>query len=397
MSMILITGTPGSGKSLFAVAKILELQKQFPDRQIFADIEGLQIDGVERSPEDWRETPENSIIFYDEAQQHERFRSGTSANKDDIVQKLQVHRHTGHDIYFITQSPRFLNSFVTDLIGEHYHLHRPYGAKLASVYYWRGAQKQPNSEAAKERSENNFQFVYPKDVFKLYKSATAHHVKFKIPTKIVGIFAIALGMLGFVLYLVYKPETQSFFTGKPVQEKQGIQKELEQKQVSEFDKKVKLCQEQFKWTKQQCLEAYDPKGLQQKNAELEQKTGNNLEVITASYKISDPYDYSYDVAPAPTVHRVFSGCMRTKNGSLVAYDQQGSIIHDADKQLCNRTMNGDRPFNPYKQPEQVASYQFSSAQPQLQPEQQIQNPEVKSEQIPLGTKPPSNITGANSL
>ena len=119
MSMILITGTPGSGKSLFAVAKILELQKQFPERQIFADIEGLQIDGVERSPEDWRETPDNSIIFYDEAQQHERFRSGTSANRDEIVQKLQVHRHTGHDIYFITQSPRFLNSFVTDLIGEH--------------------------------------------------------------------------------------------------------------------------------------------------------------------------------------------------------------------------------------------------------------------------------------
>ena len=43
-------------------------------------------------------------------------------------------------------------------------------------------------------------------------------------------------MLGFVLYLVYKPETQSFFTGKPVQEKQGIQKELEQQQVSELDK-----------------------------------------------------------------------------------------------------------------------------------------------------------------
>ena len=157
-----------------------------------------------------------------------------------------------------------------------------------------------------------------------------------------------------------------------------------------------MCQEQFKWTKQQCLEAYDPKGLQQKNAELEQKTGNNLEVITASYKISDPYDYSYDVAPAPTVHRVFSGCMKTKNGSLVAYDQQGSIIHDADKQLCKRTMNGDSPFNPYKQPEQVASYQFASAQPQTQ-EEQIQNPEVKQEPIPYGTKPPSNITGADSL
>ena len=31
------------------------------------------------------------------------------------------------------------------------------------------------------------------------------------------------------------------------------------------------------------------------------------------------------------------------------------------------------------------------------PEQQIQNPEVKQEPIPYGTKPPSNITAANSL
>lgn len=389
MSMILITGTPGSGKTLFAVNKILELQKQFPDRQIFADIEGLQIDGVERSPEDWRETPENSIIFYDEAQQHERFRSGTSANKDDIVQALQVHRHTGHDIYFITQSPRFLNAFVMDLIGEHYHLHRPYGAKLASVYYWRGAQKQPNSEAAKERSENNFQFVYPKDVFKLYKSATAHHVKFKIPTKIIGTFVIALGMLGFVLYLVYKPETQSFFTGKPVQEKQGIQKELEQQQVSELDKKVKACQDQFKWTKEQCLDAYDVDARNKRNTDLENRTGNNLERLAESYKLSDPFDYSYDVAPVPTVHRVFSGCMFNKKGKLVAYDQQGSIIHDIDSSVCKRVLDGDRPFNPYKQVQHV-NYQFAASADEL-PEQINDNPQINSEQLDLGIKPPAII------
>ena len=75
-----------------------------------------------------------------------------------------------------------------------------------------------------------------------YRLRTFNFEKFKIPTKILGTFAIALGMLGFVLYLVYKPETQSFFTGKPVQEKQGIQKELEQQQVSELDKKVVVYQ-----------------------------------------------------------------------------------------------------------------------------------------------------------
>lgn len=397
MSMILITGTPGSGKSLFAVSKILELQKQYPDRPIYADIEGLQIDGVERSPNDWRETPDNSIIFYDEAQQHERFRSGTSANKDEIVQKLQVHRHTGHDIYFITQSPRFLNAFVLDLIGEHYHLHRPYGAKLASVYYWRGAQKQPNSEAAKERSENNFQFVYPKDVFKLYKSATAHHVKFKIPTKILGTFVAALFVGAMVLYLVFKPETQSFFTGKPVQENQGIQADLEKnkaQQLSDIDKKVLACQEQFKWTKEQCRSHFDKDYKADYDAKMQAKTDNSIAAVTASYNINNPYDYSYNEPPVPTLHRIFSGCMRSKNGRLVAYDQQGSIIHDADAQLCKRTMSGDRPFNPYKQPEQAAPYQFAS---DFKPEEQktIENPQVKIDTVQFGEPKSKYMDSAN--
>ncbi|EPB5184291.1 zonular occludens toxin domain-containing protein, partial [Acinetobacter baumannii] len=206
--IILVTGTPGSGKSLFVVSKILELQKQFPERQIFADIEGLQIDGVEKSPEDWRTTPENSIVIYDEAQQHERFRSGTSANKDEVVQKLQVHRHTGHDIWFITQSPRFLNAFVLDLVGEHYHLHRPYGAKLASVYYWRSVRKQPQSLSSRELAENEFLFKYPKNLFSYYKSATAHHVKLKLPKKLGWVLLGIACLVGYGINAFLKPSTQ---------------------------------------------------------------------------------------------------------------------------------------------------------------------------------------------
>jgi zona occludens toxin len=398
MSMILITGTPGSGKTLFAVSKILELQKSHPDRQIFADIEGLKIPNVECSPEDWRDTPDNSIIFYDEAQQHERFRSGTSANKDEIVQKLQVHRHTGHDIYFITQSPRFLNAFVLDLIGEHYHLHRPYGAKLASVYYWRGAQKQPNSEAAKERSENNFNFVYPKEVFELYKSATAHHVKFKIPTKIWATFAMAVFVACMVGWLVFKPETQSFFTGKPVQENKGVQHDLEQNQkaheLSATELKVQKCIEQKQFTEDQCKDLNDPEYSAQRHKALEEKTGNHIDKIVETYKASNPFDYSYDSPPAPTQFRVFSGCMKNSRGHLVAYDQQGAIIHEINADVCNRVMKGDRPFNPYKQPHQPAPYQFAS---DFKPEEQkpIENPQVKIDTVQFGEPKSKYMDSAN--
>ena len=48
-------------------------------------------------------------------------------------------------------------------------------------------------------------------------------------------------------------------------------------------------------------------------------------------------------APPVTAYQVFSGCF---NG--VAYDTQGTILHDAPKDLCKRVMAGDRPFNPYR-------------------------------------------------
>ena len=114
-------------------------------------------------------------------------------------------------------------------------------------------------------------------------------------------------------------------------------------------------------------------------------------------------------APPVTAYQVFSGCM---NG--VAYDTQGSILHDAPKDLCKRLLAGDRPFNPYKQPENVDSYQYASNEARgdenykkayleniarLDAERHVkaQDAAVKSEQIPLGTPVPRDISGANSL
>ena len=114
-------------------------------------------------------------------------------------------------------------------------------------------------------------------------------------------------------------------------------------------------------------------------------------------------------APPVTAYQVFSGCM---NG--VAYDTQGTILHDAPKDLCKRVMKGDRPFNPYKQPENSDSYQYASNEARgdenykkayleniarLDAERHVkaQDAVVKSEQIPLGTPVPRDISGANSL
>lgn len=202
--IILITGTPGSGKTLYAVSKILEYVKK--DREVYADIDGLQMQGVMEAPDDWRDTPDGSVVVYDEAQQRDTFKKGRAVlSQDEIVKALEVHRHSGHDIIFITQSPKFLHTHITELVGEHYHLHRPYGASLANVYLWRRSMLNPNTKSAKDQKEADFLFKHDKELFKHYKSASVHTHKLKIPTKLLMFLA-----LPFVLaYGVYHFATQS--------------------------------------------------------------------------------------------------------------------------------------------------------------------------------------------
>ena len=197
----LITGTPGSGKTLFAVSEILEEAKK--GRTIYCDIDGLKIDGVMPIADDldWRDTPEGSLVVYDEAQQNDIFKAGRGALSDNpIVKDLEIHRHTGHDIIFITQSPIFMHNHIRQLVGEHMHLHRPYGAAVASVYQWRVCENNPNVESAKKRSENNRLFNFDKKLFDHYKSATVHTHKFKIPSKIRNMIFLLIGLIGLAYF-----------------------------------------------------------------------------------------------------------------------------------------------------------------------------------------------------
>lgn len=359
--IVLVTGTPGSGKTLFVVSKILELQKQFPDRKIYSDIEGLQIDGVEQSPDDWRTTPDNSIVIYDEAQQHERFRAGTQANKDEIVQKLQVHRHTGHDIWFITQSPRFLNAFVLDLVGEHYHLHRPYGAKLASVYYWRSVRKQPQSLASRELAENEFLFKYPKELFDVYKSATQHNVKLKIPKKLWLIVAAIVVMLGFVVKMIYSDGSQKMLNGTLGTGSQNPELEVKKEttnsaltvksasDLSSADLNIE-CRKGVNVEKPECVAWFD--SISKNGVSINPQQQASAQHIT--YDVNDPYNVDLSNVPLQVVdYPRLTGCAKKPTGEIVGIDQQGNIMPNLNKSACQKWLNGERLFDYTKQPTQV--------------------------------------------
>lgn len=206
----LITGTPGSGKTLYAVSlldKYLTENKKLLERgeaprNLYADIDGLQMEGVEIPPDDWRDTPDGSVIFYDEIQQRAAYKKGK--NDNPIVDALQVHRHTGHDIYGITQFPVLLHSNFKAVVGIHAHLHRGWGLMAATVYQWAYCIDSPNAKSNKRIAEHDFRFSFPKRLFGYYKSATQHTHKARIPKK----FLFVIAAIVVLLFFLYRQLTQ---------------------------------------------------------------------------------------------------------------------------------------------------------------------------------------------
>lgn len=204
----IITGTPGSGKTLKAVEMILALQKE--GRRVYADINGLNIQGVELSPDDWRDTPEGSVVVYDEAQDKELLlgqpvkifasTGQTGPSHYEIVRAMEKHRHTGHDLIFITQDPTFLHSHIRKLTGKHFHVFRAMGLKAATVYGWDRAVSNPNDYHEQKKADVQ-RWSYPSDLFKHYKSATVHTHKFRLPKKLLYLSLAAAAFIGIAFYM----------------------------------------------------------------------------------------------------------------------------------------------------------------------------------------------------
>ena len=81
----LITAVPGSGKTLSAIAMIIE--GLVAGRPVFTNINGLVKDKfpnnslLQDAPDDWRDTPEGSLVIYDEAQQAHLYPSNAQRGK----------------------------------------------------------------------------------------------------------------------------------------------------------------------------------------------------------------------------------------------------------------------------------------------------------------------------
>lgn len=194
----LITGTPGAGKTLYAVAE--ELPK-FKGRPLYVDgIADLAIDhfscaeGVDR----WHEwIPDGAVLVIDEVQRIWRPR-GAGSNVPPGVAALETHRHKGIDIVLITQHPNLLDPNIRRLVGRHLHIRRLFGWSRALIYEWDSATDPARVTNAIKRS-----WAYPRKAYALYKSSDQHNKRGqRVPlTFIIAIIgAITLPIVGWYAY-----------------------------------------------------------------------------------------------------------------------------------------------------------------------------------------------------
>ncbi|MCA8094472.1 MULTISPECIES: zonular occludens toxin domain-containing protein [Burkholderia cepacia complex] len=198
----LITGVPGSGKTLYAVSQLLKEEKA--GRRIV--VEGIRDLAIthETVDLDWmrswhKNCRAGDVLVIDEVQRIWPHVS-VSVKAGEDIEQLHVHRHMGVDWVIITQHPNRINKAVRDLVGRHVHVRRLFGLRKAMLYEWDSTHN-PSSgfrEAVKTV------WSYPRQVFSLYTSAEMHTKPKAVVPK--GLFLVPLGVLAAVVlgYLGYR-------------------------------------------------------------------------------------------------------------------------------------------------------------------------------------------------
>ena len=209
----IITGTPGAGKTLYAISKLIKpligsnVTKKLDDgteiqieRKIYTNINGALFDhelidgGDNQGLRDWHKWAQpGSVIVFDEFQKAWPPRANGSKVPDDI-QALDTHRHMGVDFILITQSPMNVDRHIHGLCGRHLHVRRMGNMGLTIVYEWDHCSRSLMYSKSIAKSP----WKYDKSVFDLYKSAELHT---KSPRRIPSVVWLILLAIGSIAYL----------------------------------------------------------------------------------------------------------------------------------------------------------------------------------------------------
>lgn len=319
MPITLVTGLPGHGKTLYSVAALAERAKTENRCLYVHGIPDLAIDHEPLDdPNDWHKLPDGALICIDECQRVFPKRPNGSKVPEHVSQ-LETHRHKGFDLHLITQHPSLIDNHVRQLVDQHYHVKRQFGLHKALVYNWPEC-RDPKSKTDLKQAIQTI-WSYPTNVFKLYRSATVHTVKRKIPLKIIlGVLGIPLAVV--VAYLVIQA-LRSGSIGPGANFK-------DQAEASSPAASVVMAQgDQLLSSNNQGPKQYNPKDWNPRIDGLPH-TAKAYDAITA-----EPSD-----VPLP------QACVNMHN-VCKCFTDQGTAIDNMSKEMCLNIVERGY-FNPYK-------------------------------------------------
>lgn len=233
----LVTGLPGSGKTLWTLStvkayvekenKALAEQGKPPRQVFYHGIPELTLPNWQLmdSPEDWITLPSHSIIVIDECQSTFRPRAA-SVKPPPYIAEFETHRHKGLDFFLLTQHPMLVDGNIRRLAGKHYHVVRFYGFQKSTIHEFQQVRDNVDKNLKNSISTH---FIYPKEVFNWYKSADAHTIKKRIPMRMIMLVVLPIVLVG-VGYLAFgsindmltKPkEFAENQNGKPITESES--------------------------------------------------------------------------------------------------------------------------------------------------------------------------------
>jgi zona occludens toxin len=352
----LITGVPGSGKTLYSVAHLLKpFTEQYPEflkdgshnpdyRRLVVDrIDDLLLPHVKIDGEDVLNWPDwaqkGDMIVIDEVQRHWRPESATKRPHKSITE-LEEHRHRGVDFIILTQHPQLVHTSVRRLVDRHIHVRKTSLGRW--LYEW---PECVNPTQAWKGCLQKKRFKMPKWAFGLYHSSEMHtKVKSSLPRAAI-VFGACLLLIPFVAYRMYhtvfspitgtksEPQPTSKTAPAATQNHQNIAP------VAQQDMKAKAIAE----AKQKALE--DPRNSFKPRYEGWPETAPAYDDVRPSKISSIP---------------VLSGCMASAD-SCNCFTQQGTVI-DMPVAQCRQTLNHMR-FNPYAKDAAAAAPAHTGKEP----------------------------------
>ena len=221
----LFTGIPGSGKTLSNVMILHSMIEGWKKIQNFDSARPIFVHNIpdllishakmplkEYQPNgkgdvilvpDWDAMPDTSIVLIDECAEMFPPRSSASAMPPHVL-FLTVHRKRGFDIWFTTQNPKFIDHSLRALVAKHQHYRRVFGMNRSIVYEWDGC----SDNLGGLRSAVKTYFPFPRDIYKLYKSAEVHtKQKFKLP------LWMYIPLVGLAMSLFFIPRAYGVLSG----------------------------------------------------------------------------------------------------------------------------------------------------------------------------------------